>query len=136
MSGDDDIEEIRKKKLKKLKKDLEKNKMTETKSEPKKVDESNFEAFKEKHNKAVIDAWAEWCGPCKKLEPVIKDLAKEYEDVAFGKLNVDENQGIAARYGIRAIPTLFFFKNGELVDQLTGAVPEQSLKQKIEETLL
>lgn len=131
---DDDLEEIRKKKLEELKDKKESDNMAEGK--PKEVDESNFEEFKEENDKVVVDAWADWCGPCKKLNPIIKELAEEYKgDVAFGKLDVDDNQGLARKYGIRAIPTLLFFEDGELVDQLTGAVPKRNLKQKIEKTL-
>lgn len=133
----DEIEEIKKKKIKELKNKKEKENKNMANGKPKKLTESNFQEFTKNNKKAVIDAWAEWCGPCKMLNPVIKELASEYKGkVAFGKLNVDENQNLAAKYGIRSIPTLLFFENGELVDQLTGAVPKQNLKQKINQTLL
>ncbi|PTD94146.1 thioredoxin [archaeon SCG-AAA382B04] len=130
----DEIEQIRKNKIKQIKKQKRNKNMT--KGKPKTLDESNFEEFTQK-NTAVVDAWAEWCGPCKMLNPVIKELAKEYKDkVKFGKLNVDNNQKIAQKFGIRSIPTILFFKNGELIDQVTGALPKQNLKQKIDNNLI
>lgn len=131
----DEIKEIKRKKMKELKNKLEGNKMTEGK--PKKVNDETFSEFTSNNKKAVVDAWADWCAPCKQLEPVIEDLANDYQgDVAFGKLNVDENQETAAQYGIRSIPTLLFFKDGELVDQVTGAMPKKVLDDKIQNKLL
>ena len=77
----------------------------------------------------LVDFWAEWCGPCKMLTPVIDELANDYssDNVSIGKVNVDENQDIARNYGIRSIPGLLFFKNGEVEEQLVGAVPKQQI---------
>jgi len=81
----------------------------------------------------LVDFWAEWCGPCKMLGPTIEELAKEYAGkVKIGKVNVDENPGISSRFGIRSIPTLYLFKNGEIVGQMVGAQPKASIKNKID----
>ncbi len=87
-------------------------------------------------NVVMVDFWASWCSPCKIVAPTVAELAKEYEGkVKFVKVNTDENQDLATRYKIRGIPTLMFFKNGEMVDQIIGAVPKTNLKAKLD-TLL
>ncbi len=87
-------------------------------------------------NLVMVDFWATWCGPCKIVAPVVEELAKEYEGkVTFVKVNTDENQDLATRYNIRGIPTLMFFKEGNMADQVVGAVPKAQLKSKID-TLL
>jgi thioredoxin 1 len=81
----------------------------------------------------LVDLWAPWCGPCLMVAPVIDGLAEKYEGkVKFCRMNVDENQQTAAKYRIMSIPTLMFFKNGEVVDAVIGAVPEQALKPKLD----
>ena len=81
----------------------------------------------------VIDLWAPWCGPCLKLTPIIEELAAEYSDkVKFGKLNIDDNPQTASKYGVMSIPTVFFVKNGEIVDTQVGLVPKDPLKAKID----
>ena len=81
----------------------------------------------------VVDFWAEWCGPCKVIAPVLDELASEFAGkVKVTKLNVDENPSTSAKFGIRSIPTLMFFKNGQLVDQLVGAASKNDLKKKFE----
>lgn len=84
---------------------------------------------------SVIDFWAAWCGPCRLIAPIIEELATEYEaqGVKVGKLDVDENPNVAARFGVRSIPSVLFFKNGEHVDTVVGAVPKPHLVHKIEE---
>ncbi len=84
----------------------------------------------------IVDCWAEWCGPCRMVAPVLDELAKEMEGkVVFGKLNVDENMKTATKYGIMAIPTLLVFRNGELADQMVGAYPKTTLANKIQKYL-
>ncbi|RKO69252.1 thioredoxin [Sphingobacterium puteale] len=102
------------------------------------ITDSNFEEVVLKAEKPVlIDFWAEWCGPCRMVGPVVEELAKDYEGKAvIGKVNVDENPEISVRYGIRNIPALLFFKNGEIVDKQIGAVPKSVLNEKLEKQLV
>ena len=98
---------------------------------------SNFQEVVLNSDKPVlVDFWAEWCGPCKMIGPLIEELATEYDGKAvIGKLNVDENPDIAATYGIRSNPTLLVFKGGEIVDRIVGAVPKANIAQKIDNQL-
>lgn len=81
----------------------------------------------------VIDFWAEWCGPCRAIGPVIEELSKEYDGKAnIGKLNVDNNPEVSMNYGITSIPAILFIKNGEVVDKLVGAQPKANFVRKIE----
>ena len=84
----------------------------------------------------VIDFWAEWCGPCRMIAPIVDELAAEYEGrVTIGKCDVDENDAVAAKYAVRNIPTLIFIKNGEVVDKQVGAAPKQALEEKVAKLL-
>lgn len=84
----------------------------------------------------LVDFWAEWCGPCRMVAPVVEELADEYEGKAkIGKVDVDSNPQISTKYGIRSIPSLLIFKNGEVVDQIVGAVPKAQLKKQLEAQL-
>lgn len=96
--------------------------------------EENFETYINENRRVVVDFWAEWCGPCRMVGPVVEKLAKEFEnDVSFGKCNTDECLRIATGFQISAIPTLMFFENGNLVNKLIGAYPEPSLRQAVKE---
>jgi thioredoxin 1 len=98
------------------------------------ITDSNFEEIVLKSDKIVIvDFWAEWCGPCKMIGPIISELADEYKDkIVACRLDVDNNPATSAKFGIRSIPTVLLFKNGEAVDKQIGAVPKKMIKDKIE----
>ncbi len=84
----------------------------------------------------VIDFWAEWCGPCRMVGPIVEELAGEYDGrVAIGKYDVDENSDLAAGFGVRNIPTILFFKNGELKERHVGAAPKATLQAKVDSLL-
>ena len=99
--------------------------------------DNNFETEVLQAEKPVlVDLWAEWCGPCRMLTPIIEELHTEYKDKAIiGKLNVDENPEVSAKYGVRSIPTLLIFKNGELVDKQVGVVPKSVLTKKLDDQI-
>ncbi len=101
------------------------------------MDDSSFDQFIKSEKPVLVDFWAEWCGPCKMIGPVVEELAGEYDGKALvGKLNVDENPEVTSRYGIRSIPTLLVFKNGQIVDKQIGAVPKSVLSKKLEAQLV
>jgi thioredoxin 1 len=99
--------------------------------------DANFEEVVLKSDKpAIVDLWAEWCGPCRMVGPLVEEMSHEFEGRAvIGKLDVDSNPGITAKYGIRNIPTILFFKNGEIADKHVGAVPKSVLVAKLEKLL-
>lgn len=100
------------------------------------TDDSFSEDVLQSDKPVLVDFWAEWCGPCRMVGPVVEEMAGEYEGKAkIGKVNVDENPEISSKYGIRSIPSLLIFKNGEVVDQIIGAVPKSQLKKQLEAQL-
>ena len=99
-----------------------------------KLTDANFDQAIAKYPNLVVDCWAEWCGPCRMVGPIIEQLAQEYEGrVVFGKLDVDSNQEVAGRYGIMSIPTLLFFKNGQGAGKQVGALPKPALESALKE---
>jgi thioredoxin 1 len=97
------------------------------------VNDADFDTVISSEIPTLVDFWAPWCGPCKAIGPVIEDLAVEYDGkVTIAKMNVDDNPATPGKYGIRAIPTLILFKNGEVVDQITGSVGKSQLVALIE----
>ncbi len=101
------------------------------------VNDSNFEEIVLKSEQPVlVDFWAEWCGPCKMMLPIVEEISKEFEGkLTVAKVDVDSSQGTAAKFGIRNIPTILFFKGGAVVDKQVGAVPKNSLVAKINKLL-
>lgn len=93
------------------------------------LNEDNFEATLASSDVVLVDLWASWCGPCRMLSPTVDDIAEEYEGkVAVAKCNVDDNEDVAARYGVRNIPTLLFFKGGQLAERSVGLVSKQEIE--------
>lgn len=129
MEGDKELENLRNMKLKEM---LEKSEKGSVSNKPIEVSDASFTETIRSYPLVVIDCWAEWCGPCRMIAPIIEEIARDYAGkILFGKLNVDENQEIPRRYRVMSIPTLLVFKNGQLVDQIIGAMPRQALEPRI-----
>ncbi len=137
MSSDDELEAIKHKKLAELQKEAATKAMMSSITEPIVLTDSNFASEVTKYPIMLVDFWAPWCGPCKMVSPIIEQLSREYSGrVAFGKVNVDENQRIAASFGIQSIPTLMIFKGSKAVDVIIGAMPKAQIEMKLKQQLL
>ena len=98
--------------------------------------DATFDEVLSSNTVVVADFWAEWCGPCKMVGPFIEQLAAEYEGkAAIGKIDIEENDDLATKYAIRNIPTVLFFKNGEVVDKMVGAAPKTAYEEKLKSLL-
>jgi thioredoxin 1 len=98
------------------------------------VTDANFEEeILKSSTPALVDFWAAWCGPCRTVGPIVEELAGEYNDkIKIAKLNVDDNKQTPSKYGVRGIPTLMLFRNGQVVDQIVGAVPKSKIKELLD----
>lgn len=124
---DDDLQRLREERLRKLEAGLLGNQGGVFE-----IADDTFQDTVRKHPFLVVDIWAEWCGPCRMVAPVIEDLAREFSGrVTFGKCNVDLNPQIAAGFSVTAIPTLLFFANGMLVDRVVGALPREAVRSRV-----
>jgi len=100
------------------------------------ITSENFASLKNGNQPLVIDFWATWCGPCRMVAPIISELAEQYDGrIVVGKCDVEENDDLAAEFGIRNIPTILFMKDGKVVDKLVGAMPKAKFEEKFEALL-
>lgn len=132
----DELERIRQRKLREMmRKDVDESEH-HWPTEPVVLSDGTFEQVVRKYPLVVVDCWAEWCVPCRMVAPIVEELARDYHGrIVFGKLNVDSNPGTAQQYEIMGIPTLLVFRNGQLVNQIVGALPRSELETKITQYL-
>jgi thioredoxin 1 len=135
----DELEEIRVKKIQTYWNDMNPPSVTlerKMPNSPIEITDKTFNTVTQEFDFLIVDCWAPWCGPCRMLAPVIEELAGDYEGkVVFGKLNTDQNRGVAEKFRIMSIPTLLFIKNGKLVDTEVGAVPKEVIESKMRKYL-
>lgn len=130
--GDEELQRIREKKLRELEEKLHAPRKDVPAAKVILVDQANFRRLLGEHQHLVVDFWAEWCGPCRMVGPVIEDLCREMAgQVTFGKCNTDYNQQMAVQFNISAIPTILLFRGGQLADRITGAYPKEAIRSRI-----
>jgi thioredoxin 1 len=126
---DNELAEIREKRMAALKEKMEHQSVSGSMIT---VDQLHFGDLLQQHPALVVDFWAEWCGPCRRVGPVVEELAQEFAGkVTFGKCNTDENQQLARQFDISAIPNIVFFSHGKMVDRVIGAYPKEAIREKI-----
>jgi len=129
MAGDKELDEIREKRMAELKERMERQQVAGSVIP---IDQLHINEILRAHPALVIDFWAEWCGPCRRVGPAIEELAQEFAGrVTFGKCNTDENQQLAMQLNISAIPNIVFFSNGKVVDRVIGAYPKEAIREKV-----
>lgn len=132
----DELDEIKKRKMERMMNEMNKPPEIQLPDKPVVVTDETVDSAAKQYPIFILDCWAEWCGPCRMIGPIIEELAKEMSGkVVFGKLNVDQNMQTANKYRISAIPSLLVFKNGQMVDKLVGAYPKATLAGKIQRYL-
>jgi thioredoxin 1 len=134
----DELDEIKKRKMEKMMSDMKKSvePSVQFPDKPVVITDDTVDAAAAQYPVFVLDCWAEWCGPCRTIGPIIEELAREMKGkVVFGKLNVDQNMQTANKHRISAIPTMLVFKNGKPVDKIIGAYPKATLAGKIQKYL-
>jgi len=130
---DEDVENIKKEMVDKM---MNKTGSKEYPAEPIEVTDKDFEETIEEYPLVLVDFWAAWCGPCKMMEPILEEIAEDYQGkVVIGKMNVDKNQNIPSRFQVSSIPTMILFKEGEVVEKMIGALGKEQLGQKFEDYL-
>jgi thioredoxin 1 len=129
---DMELERIKQAKLQKMMKSVAPEKRGTAFNKPIEMTDVTFKEMIQNHPFVVVDCWAPWCGPCRMVAPIIEELSRDYAGkILFGKLDVDDNREVSMQYDIMSIPTLLVFKNGKLIDTIIGAMPRQTLEQKI-----
>ncbi|MGA1822376.1 MAG: thioredoxin [Thermoplasmatota archaeon] len=134
---DDELRKLRMKKMQELQTFVEKRDVKpDLLDHPVNITDADFKSTIDKYPLVLMDFWAPWCAPCKMIGPIIESMAKEYAGkVVFAKINVDQNPGIAGALNVMGIPTMMMFKNGKLVQRVSGALPRSSLEQMIRKYL-
>ncbi len=134
----DELDEIRKKKMEKMMSEMNKPPAPSVQfpNKPIVITDDTVDSAASQYPIFILDCWAQWCGPCRMLGPIIEELARDFSGkIVFGKLNVEENMQTSNKHNISAIPTMLVFKNGKLVDKLVGAYPKATLTAKIQKYL-
>ena len=124
--SDNELERIKKRQLEELLKHQQEQDIRE-KLPVMDLDSSNFHDAVSQNNLLLVDFWAEWCGPCKSMHPIFSRMAKKYEQVRFARVNVDNSQDVAKKFNVQSIPTFIMFKNGQVVQQMIGAIGEPGI---------